>query len=296
MKISILTATYNRDELIKRLYNSILNNLKDDNIIIEWLIMDDGSTDNTKFTIEGFLIQDKFIIKYFKQDNQGKMNAINNLVQYATGDFIIECDSDDYFMNNAFETISNSYLLNKDEDNIYAYCFLKYDQNLKNMGNDFKHSKSTMFDLYFKEGENGEKALVFLSEIRKKYKYELEGKERFITEARMYHKMDLKYKILCINEPIMICEYQKEGYSNNIIKQFKESPKGYFQYFKEIFEHDTSKIKFNKKLYVIKHYILFKKLAKQKRGYKYIKGLKNKLLYIIFYFPVIIMSKRRFRK
>ena len=47
MKLSILTATYNRANLLIRLYTSILNNL-DAGIDVEWLIMDDGSTDDTE--------------------------------------------------------------------------------------------------------------------------------------------------------------------------------------------------------------------------------------------------------
>lgn len=58
---------------------------------------------------------------------------------------------------------------------------LKYDQNGTNMGNNFKNKKTTMFDLYFKEGETGEKAIVFFSSIRKQYKHELEHNERFVT-------------------------------------------------------------------------------------------------------------------
>ena len=56
--------------------------------------------------------------------------------------------------------------------------------------------KTTMFDLYFKDLEDGEKALVFFSGIRKKYEYRLEKKEKFVTEARMHHEMDINYNII----------------------------------------------------------------------------------------------------
>ena len=217
MKISVITPTYNRAELLKRLYKSLVENSQS-GIEIEWLIMDDGSTDNTKQVVEELEKENnKIELKYYKQENQGKMVAINQLVEKTTGDLIIDCDDDDYFMPNAFEIIKNIYDKVKDEKNIYAMCFLKYDQNGKNMGKIFKEERTTMFDLYFKEGETGEKALVFFSDIRKKYKHELEKNEKFITEARMYHKMDLENQMICINEPIMICEYQKEGYTKSRI-------------------------------------------------------------------------------
>lgn len=293
MKISVITATYNREELLKRVYKSLLKNLKY-GLEIEWLIMDDGSKDDTKNIVAKFKKDNKIEIKYYKQENQGKMIAINNLVEKATGELIVDCDSDDYFTNDAFKIIKKAYEENKEEKGIYGFCFLKYDQNGKNMGNNFKNNKTTMFDLYFKEGETGEKAIVFLSEIRKKYHHKLENNERFVTEARMYHEMDLKYKMICVNSPIMICEYQESGYTKNIQKEFKENPYGYYEYFKEILERDMKAVSFKKRLYVIKHYILFTYLTKNKKSYKNIKGVLNKFLYILLYIPGMIKTKIKF--
>lgn len=296
MKISILTATYNRANLLPRLYESIVNNVKD-NIEIEWLVMDDGSTDNTKEIIQKFIEENNQLnIKYFFQENQGKMQAINNLMQYVQGDLIIECDSDDYFINNAFEIIEKAYKENESNmENYYALCFLKYNQAGENMGKTFQKNYTTMFDLYFKEGEDGEKALVFNGKIRKQYKYELEDKEKFVTEARMFHKMDEKYGIICINEPIMICEYQPSGYTKNINKQFIENPYGYFNYFKEILQKDMRGVLFKKRLYAIKHYILFSTLTNQKKIIKNIKGILNKLLVIILLIPGKIMTRLKIK-
>ena len=127
MKISVLTATYNRGELLDKLYNSLVQNAKD-GIDIEWLVMDDGSTDNTKQIIEDFIGEGKIEIKYDTQENQGKMVAINNLVQQAIGDLIVECDSDDYFTPNAFEVIQKAWEDNQEVQDCYAMCFLKYNQ------------------------------------------------------------------------------------------------------------------------------------------------------------------------
>ena len=137
MKVSVLTATYNRAELLKSLYDSILKNIKF-GLDIEWLIMDDGSTDGTKEVVENFQSElvkqmsmknseNNLEIKYFCQENQGKMVAINKLVEKATGDFILDCDSDDYFTDNAFEIMKKSIETNKDEKDIYGLCFLKFD-------------------------------------------------------------------------------------------------------------------------------------------------------------------------
>lgn len=291
MKISVLTPTFNRANLLDRLYKSLIKNKKyiQD---IEWLIMDDGSKDNTKSVVGKFKEDNKIEIKYYYQENQGKMIAINKLARQATGDFIIDCDSDDYFTEDAFKIVKEAFEENKEEKDIYALCFLKYDQKGRNMGNNFKKQKTTMFDLYFKEGETGEKALVFFSNIRKQYKHQLENNERFVTEARMYHKMDEKYQMICVNKPIMICEYQDEGYTKNISKQFKENPNGYYKYFQEILQKDMKGVSLKKRLYAIKHYILFSYLTKSKNNLKKIGDLKNKILYLVLYIPGILKSKK----
>ena len=291
MKISVLTPTFNRADLLEKLYKSLVkNNEYIENI--EWLIMDDGSKDNTKDVVGKFKEENKIEIKYYYQENQGKMVAINKLVEQATGDLIVDCDSDDYFTKDAFKIIKEEFKKYKEEKNIYGLCFLKYDQNGNNMGNNFKKEKTTMFDLYFKEGETGEKAIVFYSNIRKQYKHELENNERFVTEARMYHKLDEKYQMICVNKPIMICEYQEKGYTKNISKQFKENPNGYYKYFQEILKKDMKGVTLKKRLYAIKHYILFSYLIKSKNNLKKINGLTNKILYLILYIPGILKSKK----
>ncbi len=243
MKISVLTPTYNRGEDLNRLYTSLIVN-NNSNVEIEWLIMDDGSNDRTRTIVTNFIKQNIIKIKYFSQENQGKMAAINNLIKYATGDLIVDCDSDDYFAVGAFDTIEKyAYLLKENKDEVYALVFLKNDSNGKTSGNKFPvdEYRSDMFSLYFREGIEGEKILVFDANIRKKYIHELEADEKFITESRMYHKMDLEYDVICINEPIIIGEYKEDGYTKNINKIFKENPLGYYEYFKEVLEMDLGR-------------------------------------------------------
>lgn len=298
MKISILTPTFNRAKLLDKLYTSILINSNNSNCDVEWLIMDDGSTDNTRMIVDTYMKENIINVQYFYQENSGKMSAINELVKRCTGDLILECDSDDYLIPESFKIIEDALVQCKDMANIYAMAFLKYDQNGNNMGNNFPEDnyKSSMFDLYFKEGITGEKALVFNSSIRKKFKYRLENGEKFVTEARLHHEMDLHYNIKCFNKKIMICEYKNDGYSKNIDKLFLQNPKGYYEYFKEIFNQDMHGVTFSKRLYIYKHYILFAVLSKQKHAIKNVKGFVNKFMIAILYLPGKIATKRKFKK
>ncbi len=265
MKLSILTATYNPAKYLPNLYESIKENLKY-NITPEWIIVDDGSIDDTKNIVQSFIDENKVIIKYLYQKNNGKMSAINEAVKMATGDLIIDCDSDDCFTNNSFEIIEkNSEKLLQNEE-LYGLVFLKSEENGKISGKEFSQKEhiTTMFDLYFKEDIGGEKIIVYNSKIRKQYSHRLEHDEKFITEARMYHKMDEKYKLLAINEVIEQGSYIEDGYTKNINKTFKESPYGYYMYFKELLQKDMRRVMFSKRLYAIKHYILFSYLTKNK--------------------------------
>lgn len=256
-----------------------------------------GSTDETKNIIDTFILENSqnnnLEIKYFYQENQGKMTAINNLIKYVgDSELLIECDSDDYFSDNFVKILIEKYELIKEKNNIYALCFLKNDENLCNIGSLFKEDnyETNMFNLYFKDGILGDKLLVYVTNIRKQYNYILEKNEKFSTEARMHNKMDKKYNIICFNTPIMICKYLNEGYSKNIKKIFKENPLGYYEYFKQLLSFNMNKVLFSKRLYIIKHYILFSYLSKQKNILKNTNSFLNKVLIIILYIPGIIKS------
>lgn len=293
MKLSILTATYNRAKYLPRLYESIKNNLNED-LIPEWIIVDDGSEDETKKQVQNFINENKVDIKYVYQENSGKMKAINKATEIATGELIVDCDDDDYFTEKAFEEILKNTKLLLENEQLYGLVFLRKEIDGTISGKEFLKDKqeTTMFDLYFKDDIGGEKVIVFNSKIRKKFRHNLEGAEKFITEARMYHKMDEKYKLLTINKSIIQGSYIDDGYSRNINKTFKKYPIGYYMYFKEILSRKMNGVKFKKRIYAIKHFILFGYLTKNKFNLTPIKDSFNKILYIILYLPGIYKSKK----
>ena len=295
MKISVLTPTYNRAESLEKLYTSLVVN-SNSNIEFEWLIMDDGSTDRTKIVVENFIKQNIVDIKYFYQENQGKMSAINNLMKEVTGDIVFTCDSDDYLVTGAFDVIKKYADKLLDDETVYALAFLKKNEHGKVSGKKFSENlhRSDMFSLYFRENMTGEKILVFKTEIRKRFKHELEADEKFVTEARMYHKMDRDYDIIGINEILEIGDYRSDGYTKNILETFKNSPLGYYMYFKEILEKDFLGVSFKKRMYVYKHFILFTNLAEQKFTISDVNGFFNKLMILILWLPGTIMTKKKF--
>ena len=292
MKLSILTATYNRGEYLQKLYDSIKANLKY-NLNCEWIIVDDGSNDDTKKYIKQFIDENIISIIYYYQKNNGKMSAINEAVKLASGSLMVDCDSDDYFVPDAFQKIEKNENRLLENENLYGMVFLKKENNGTISGKEFKGQGkiTSMFDLYFKDDVQGEKIIVFNGKIRKMYFHKLEHNEKFITEARMYHQMDEKYKIITFNEAVEQGSYIEDGYTKNISKTFKDSPFGYYMYFKEILSKDMRGVLFKKRLYVIKHYILFGYLTKNKFDDSFMKDKINRVLYKILYVPGIVKSK-----
>ena len=287
--ISILTATYNRRKTLNRTYLSILENTKY-NEKIEWLIMDDGSTDDTEELVRTFENTPLLEIRYYKQENKGKMFAINELVKKARGIYTMDLDSDDFLAKDAIKKIKeNCFIL----DNIYAFAFLKSYTNKKIIGKKFQAPgiSTKMFNVAFVEGDEGEKALVFNTNIRKKYNHKLEKNEKFITEGRLYNEMDKKYEIFPFNEVIQLCEYQKDGYTKNIKNVFEKNPFGYYEYFKQLLEFDYSSVPLKKRIYVIKHYILFSYISGEKIEYRKIRNNENKLLVFILNVPGRIIAQ-----
>ena len=297
MKVSILTPTFNRADELERLYTSLVVNNNSD-VEFEWLIMDDGSTDKTKMVVDNFIKQGIIEIKYYHQENQGKMVAINNLMKHVKSDIVFTCDSDDYLATGALDTINKYAERLLSDDTVYALAFLKKTTDGKISGNKFEEDihRSDMFSLYFRENMEGEKILVFKTKIRKKFKHELEADEKFVTEARMYHKMDLDYDIVGINEVIEIGDYKDDGYTNNILEVFKIYPLGYYMYFKEILEMNLEGVSFSKKMYIYKHYILFANLAERNHVLSSIEGLFNKFMVAILWIPGKIKTKKKFKQ
>lgn len=296
MKISIVTATYNRKHLLERLYHSILENSYDYDHI-EWLIMDDGSTESIDDMVEEWKSNVNFPIFLFHQKNKGKMAAINSLIPRTTGDVIIEMDDDDYFVSSVFSDIVLEHKKIMDDENIYGVIYeKKLTKNNRKIPASFSKKVYRLYDLHYKKNADFDMALTFKGDYRRLFSYELEHEEKFITEARMYYKMDQGMKgFLICDDSIMICEYQEDGYTKGIEKLFKKNPYGYYAFFREVFSYSQKGILFSKRLYNLKHFILFGYLTKKKffEMVRIPRGI-NRVLFLLLYLPGRLVSKRKF--
>ena len=280
MKFTVFTPTFNRKELLEKLYESLQKQTFKD---FEWLIVDDGSTDGTKEKVEEFLSEKKLEIKYYFKENGGKQRAYNFATEKANGELFICLDSDDKYVENGLETILKYWKKYEKNSDIAGMGYLSTYPNREIIGSSFpeKEMISTQFEIYNKYGVKGDKGLMFRTEIIKKYKFPVFEDEKFITEAVVYNRICEKYKMAYVNEKIEIKEYQEDGLTAKYNNLLLRNPKGQALYHNEI---NSQKLTFKQKILNNAVYYKFCKVA----GYKFrkiFKESKNKL-FLIFAIPI----------
>ena len=275
MKFTIFTPTFNRKELLEKLYKSLQKQTFKD---FEWLIVDDGSADGTKEKVEEFLSEKKLDIKYYFKENGGKQRAYNFATDKANGELFICLDSDDEYVENGLETILKYWKKYEKNNNIAGMGYLSMYPDGEIIGSSFpeKEMISTQFDIYNKYGVKGDKGLMFRTEIIKKYKFPVFDDEKFITEAVVYNRICEKYKMVYVNEKIEIKEYQEDGLTAKYNNLLLRNPKGQALYHNEI---NSQNLSFKQKILNNAVYYKFCRVAGYKFG-KIFKENKNKLFLI----------------
>ena len=226
MLITIFTPTYNRRQLIERLYQSLLSQTAKN---FEWIVVDDGSTDNTeKYFSELLSKSQSFPIRYIKQPNGGKHRAINHGVQLANGELFFTVDSDDYLTKDAVEKVTK---WAKTLDNSHKWAGvagLRGDYNLNIIGerNNLSHYIDAKNTERRQNNLQGDKPEIYFTKILKKFPFpEIPG-ENFISEEIVSNKLARNgYYMRWFNEIIYIGDYLENGltYNNN---KHTQNPQG----------------------------------------------------------------------
>lgn len=235
MKLTIFTPTYNRSELLTRLYKSLLNQSCHD---FEWIIVDDGSSDNTENNINNIIKNNSlFPIYYYKKENGGKCSAINIGVKKSRCDWFFIVDSDDILMQKAVETIYRYIKIYDSNQDVCALGFLRAKPNGECIGGevDYDTLVSDFFSYRNRLHYKGDRAEVIRLNVMKEYPFPEYTGEKFISEALVWNRMAKKYKCVYINEKIYITEYIEDGLSNTSSNLFSNSPKGSMLFYKENF-------------------------------------------------------------
>jgi len=233
--LTIYTPTFNRAHLLKPLYQSII--AQPDKEKFEWLIIDDGSTDDTQQVVEAFMNEKIINIRYHYQENQGKMQATNTATEMAYGRWIIIVDSDDELGKDAlknFYAVEHKYY---DNQKIVGILGITKMLNPALQGNSEKMpvKDGTIISRSKLRKKNKGKFPHEINQfmktmIYKQYKYpKIEG-EKFIDELLVFDLIEKKYKYVVFNHINIISEYQSDGYTFNIRKLLLKNPKGMAYY------------------------------------------------------------------
>lgn len=250
-KISVFTPTFNRAPLLSILYASLLTQGAGN---FEWIIVDDGSTDNTKEVVDSFIKEGKLDITYFKQTNKGKHIAINKGLDLATGEWFFIVDSDDYLTNDALKLI-NKYILQDIHEQYDGFVFRRAFENKTIVGGKYPEDKqmfvANMIERTVKYKIAGDMAEVFKTNLLKKCKFDEINGENFCAEGLMWHRTaNIGKPLLYVDSPIYICEYLPGGLSDNSIINRRKSSGYSTLLYKELAESPHANLKLKIKSYI----------------------------------------------
>src|SRR5690606_145670 len=203
-KITVITPTYNRAHTLERVYNSLKNQTFKDFI---WLIMDDGSTDQTKELTEKFQAENQIEIQYFKQENQHKFLTVLDGIRKVETPYHIIADSDDEYPENAFEVLFDEAEKIENQNEFIGVMGLSIDEKGKIVGDKYPGNgfDGSIFDMRYKYKVRGDKFGIFITET---YLKQIENKDYTKYSGKGY-----------IPQSVIFNEYDAKGIKTRFINQ-----------------------------------------------------------------------------
>lgn len=265
--ITVFTPSYNRAHLLNVAYQSLcLQTCKD----FEWLIVDDGSTDNTEVVVNRFIEEGKIAIQYCKKTNGGKHTAINMGTKEAEGELFWILDSDDSLPKDAIVKVINVWKSLKDDVDLGSDVDFDDDSDVSA---DVRRSKSrslsksklagicgymahhdgtvigspivengtvaSSIDMRHKLHITGDMMEVWRTDVIREFPFpEIKG-ERFCPEILVWNRIAKKYPLYMIPDVIYYRDYLDGGLTDNIVKIRMKSPIASMMTYAELFDIDS---------------------------------------------------------
>lgn len=289
-ELTIFTPTYNRAYILPQLFESLL---AQSNRNFEWLIVDDGSSDNTHEIIQNFKSKADFKITYIYQENQGKHVAINTALKNIQTPNFLTVDSDDFLQDDGLQLIENKLSLIIQNPSIIGIAspinILNSNRSKKQIPTDIV---VTTNELKFKHHFNGELTLIFKTDLAKKFEYPVFEGEKFMLESVVFDKMDDEYKFLYIADSIVNAEYRPDGLTFQGKKILLNSPLGAALAYKEKMNNKQLSLPYRKNF--AKNYWDYESLNNKNfiSKLRKIQSLEVKI-YMIIYFIKRILGKKQ---
>lgn len=278
--LTIITPTYNRGNLLNKVYDSLL---KQTNKNFIWLVIDDGSSDDTRNVIDKFINDSKINIQYIYKQNGGKHTALNVAFKNLNTELATILDSDDVLTNDAVETIDSYNVKYKNDNTLCGFCFLKgYSNNKSVTSYPDDENKANYNDYIINSGISGDKCEVFKSSMLEKYSFDEFKDEKFLAEGYLWSQISEKHDMVFINKIIYICEYLEDGLTKSGRTLRLKNPLGGKRHAEEYLNKKYNiKVRFKNALL----YIVYAKQSKTKIEFK-----KARILLIIAYVPALLLK------
>lgn len=285
MLLTILTPTYNRAGMLPQLYDSLKKQACKD---FEWVIVDDGSTDNTQEVVKAWLLGSDFPIRYFYKENGGKHTALNYAVQKIEAELTFIVDSDDALTIDAVETILRYHRKYENRSNICGYAFLRSYPNGKINGKKFVPDEriASYIDARINSDDTkADKAEVFKTECLREFPFPEYQDEKFLGEDIVWIRMARKYMMVHINKVVYVGSYQVDGLTKNRRFNNIKSPVGCMN---RAIEFMQPELKWKYRIKGAIQYIVYGKFAGYTAKFLY-SNIKTKLLVSISFLPGILI-------
>ena len=222
--LTVFTPSFNRAHLLPRIYESLKIQTCQDFI---WLIIDDGSADDTRQVVSAFIAENKVEIQYIEQENQGMHGAHNTAYENINTPLNTCIDSDDFMPVDAVEKILDKWKSVADKEKYSGLVGLDADLDGNLIGSQFTTDTTTLEDFYLKGG-TGDKKLVYRTEVMQKYPaYPLFPGEKYVGLGYKYLLADQDFELVTLNEILVLVDYQQGGSSNNMFRQYYNNPRGF---------------------------------------------------------------------
>lgn len=224
--ITILTPTYNRASLLPRLFDSLLRQTNKD---FEWIVVDDGSTDDTRDVVANLKVKcgGAFPMGYVYKANGGKHMAINIGAERARGELLFIADSDDLLIDDALETVANSWHDISDDKSFAGIAGLDITMDTREVigsGLPQEHIDCNAIDIRYRHHVTGDMKEVFRTEVLREFPFPEFAGERFCPEQLVWFRMARRYRLRYINKPIYIADYQPDGITAGITRARMRNP------------------------------------------------------------------------
>lgn len=226
--ITVFTPAYNRADLLGRCFESMKRQTRKDFI---WMIIDDGSRDNTREVVESWLREPlDFELQYYYKENGGLHTAYNEAIARIDTELCVCIDSDDFMPDDAVEKIL-AFWEKYGSDEYAGIVGLDFYLDGKVIGDPLPEQKTVnLIDLHTGKYPivNGDRTNVVRTELYRKYApMKVFPGEKNFNPHYMHLQISREYDFLVLNENLRFVDYQPQGMSNSMLWQYRNSPRSF---------------------------------------------------------------------